>query len=159
MSLRGRYILIFEDQEPIVLENTIVQEGAEQFFKELLNAAAAAPLHLGLCNQVPNPTDTLADIVTEPTIGVNGYARVPLLRNTTDWPLIATSNNETSATTKVVTFTATGGSFDEPYSRLFMCNVLTGFTGLLFSFSAALPLPVTQADGTSFNVQYQLYLS
>lgn len=159
MSLRGRYILTFKDQEPIVLENTIVLEGAEQFFAELLNGAATAPLHIGLCNQVPNKSDTLGDITTEPTIGVNGYARVPLLRNTTDWPLIASANDETAATSKVITFTASGGAFDAPYSRLFMCNALTGFVGLLFSFSAALPLPVTQADGTSFNVQYQLYLA
>ena len=157
--LRGEYILTFKDGKQIIVPNTIVAEGAEQFLAELFNGTAAASLHLGLCNQVPDNGDVLAAILSEPTIGVNGYARKALARNSTDFPSIATANNESFVTSKQLTFTASGGDFDAPFSRFFLCDQLSGFVGTLFSYSAALSTPVTLADGVSFDAQYRFYLS
>jgi len=159
MKIRGQYIITPENGEQIILPNTIVGEGAEQFLAELFNGTVAASLHMGLCNQVPDNSDVLADISTEPTIGVGSYARVPLARNSTDWPSIASADGESFITSKAVVFTASGADFDAPHSRLFMCNQLTGFVGTLFSYSAALPTPVTQLDGTAFTAQYQFFMS
>ena len=157
--IHGEYIITLDTGKQIILPNTIVGEGAEQFLAELFKGTAAASLHMGLCNQVPDNSDVLVDIATEPTIGVGGYARVPLARNSTDWPTIASANGESFVTSKAAVFTASGADFDAPHSRLFMCDQLTGFVGTLFSYSAALPSEVTQLDGTAFTAQYRFFLS
>ena len=156
--MRGEYILTFPDKQ-IIVPNTIVAEGAEQFLAELFNGTAAATLHMGLCNQVPDNGDVLADVTSEPTIGTGSYARLPLLRNSVDFPVIVSANNESYVTSKQLTFAASGADFDAAFSRLFMCSALTGFVGTLFSYSAALATPITLLDGVSFDAQYRFYLS
>ena len=156
--MRGEYIVTHKG-ETHVIPNTICVDGAEQFLAELFQGTAAATFYLGLCNQVPDNGDTHADITTEPTIGTGGYARIALARNSTDFPAIASANNESYVTSKAVTFTASGPGFDAAFSRLFLCSTATLFAGILFSYSAALATAITLAAGDTYIVQYRFYLS
>lgn len=157
--MRGQFIITPPDGNKIILPNTIVAEGAEDYLGEIFQNAGLGTFYVGLCNQVPDNADVLADITTEPTIGIGAYARQPLARNTTDWPSITTQNGESYATSKQITFTATGADFDAAHSRLFLCSVLTGFVGTLFAYSAALPTAMTITDGNSWDAQYQFFLN
>lgn len=159
MNLRGEYILTFSDGTQKVIPNTIVAEGAEDMLLEIFQNAGLGSFYMGLCHQVPDNGDIHADITTEPTVGVNNYARGVLARNSTDWPTVATANNESYMESKAVVFTASGGAFDAPFSRLFLCSTATGFAGVLFSYSAALASAITLASGDSFTAQYRFYLS
>lgn len=156
--MRGEFILSQKDGSEIILPNTVTNAGAEEYLKDLFQGAALTGFFVGLCNQVPLRADLLTSIVTEPTIGVNGYARQPLAQNATDWPTVDTTSDESSITSKQVTFTAAGGDFDAAHSRLFLCSVLTGTAGILYSYSAALASPIVLVDGTSFDVRYRFYL-
>ncbi len=156
--MRGEFIITQPNGKEIILPNTVTNEGAEEYLKDIFQGAALTGFFVGLCNQVPARSDVLTDITTEPTIGVNGYARQALAQNGTDWPTLATANDESSITSKQVTFTASGGAFDAAHSRLFLCSVLTGTAGILYSYSAALAAAITLADGTSFDARYRFYL-
>lgn len=161
MNIRGEYIITPPNGGEIILPNTIVAEGAEDFLIDLFQAAAALPaaFYIGLCDQVPDNADTLSSITTEPTIGVNGYARGVLTRNATDWPTITTAGGESYVESKQVDFTASGGDFDDNHSRLFMCSVATGFVGVLYSYSAALSAAITITSGVTWSAKYRMFLS
>ena len=158
--MRGQFILTnLQTGEEQIIPNTIVGEGAEAFFATLFNTTALGTFYMGLCNQVPDNSDVLLDITTEPTIGVNGYARGVLARNGVDWPVISSQNGETFVTSKAIVFTASGGAFDAPFTRLFISSVATGFVGTLFSYSAALASEITLADGVSYSAQYRMFMN
>jgi hypothetical protein len=158
MNLRGEYVITLDSGKEIILPNTIVAEGAEALLKHDFQNVAITDFYIGLCNQVPAHADTLTSITTEPGV-VNGYAREVLQRNAVDWPTVSTVNEETLVESKAVTFTAAGGDFDSPFSRLFLCDVASGTAGILFSYSAALASAVTLADTESFIAQYRMYMS
>ena len=157
--MRGQFIITPPDGNKIILPNTIVAEGAEAYLDRIFRNASITGFFVGLCNQVPDNADTLSDITTEPTIGVNGYARQNLAQNGTDWPTIATADEESSILSKQVDFTAAGGDFDAAHSRLFLCSVLTGSVGVLYAFSAALATATTVTSGTTWSAQYQMFLN
>lgn len=157
--MRGQFIITSSNGNKIILPNTIVEEGAEAFLARLFQGSAITGYFVGLCNQGPIHADTLSDITTEPTIGVNGYARQALVQNGTDWPTISTQTEETFIRSKQVDFTASGGDFDNPHSRLFLCSVLTGTAGVLYAYSAALQTPALVLDTETFSAQYELFLN
>ena len=144
--MRGQFIIMLPGGDEIILPNTIVEEGAEAYLARIFQNASITGFFVGLCDQGPVHTDTLTSISTEPTIGVNGYARQALVQNGTDWPTILTQNEETSIESKQVDFTASGGDFDTAHSRLFLCSVLTGTSGILYAYSAALQVATTLLD-------------
>lgn len=157
--MRGQFNLILSNGDKIILPNTIVEEGAEAYLARLFQGAALTGFFVGLCDQGPAHADTLVDITTEPTIGVNGYARQALAQNAVDWPIINTQNEESFVQSKQVDFTAAGGDFDAAHSRLFLCSVLTGTVGVLYAYSAALQLPTIVLDTQTFSAQYQMFLN
>ena len=158
IKMRGQFNIILPNGDKIIVPNTIVEEGAEAYLARLFQGSAITGFFVGLCNQGPDHTDTLVDITTEPTIGVNGYARQALAQNGTDWPTISTQNEESFIQSKQVDFTAAGGDFDAAHSRLFLCSVVSG-AGILYAYSAALTLPTTVLDTQTFSAQYQLFLN
>lgn len=156
--MRGQFILTPPNGDQIILPNTIVEEGAEAYLARMFQGTALTGFFVGLCNQVPAHADQLADITSEPTIGVNGYARQALAQNGTDWPTVDTANEESYALSKQVDFTASGGDFDAAISRMFLASVVSG-AGILYAYSAALATPVTIASGTTWSAQYQFFLN
>lgn len=157
--MRGQFNIILPNGDKIIVPNTIVAEGAEAYLARLFQGSAITGFFVGLCDQGPAHADVLVDITTEPTIGVNGYARQALAQNGTDWPIISTQNEESFIQSKQVDFTASGGDFDAAHSRLFLCSVSTGSGGVLYAYSAALQLPTTVLDTETFSAQYQLFLN
>lgn len=157
--MRGQFIITAPGFDEFILPNTIVAEGAEAFLADIFQGAALTGFYVGLCDQVPDNADTLGDIITEPTIGVNGYARANLAQNGTDWPVITTANGESYVESKQIDFTASGGDFDDDHTRLFICSVATGFAGTLYSFSAALASAYTVVNGVTWSAKYQMFLN
>ena len=157
--MRGQFIITPPNGKKFILPNTIVAEGAEVYLDRIFRGASITGFYVGLCNQVPDNADTLGDIITEPTIGVNGYARVNLAQNGTDWPTIQTVDEESSILSKQVDFTAAGGDFDLAHSRLFLCSVASGFAGTLFAYSAAMAVETIVVDGVTWSAQYEMFLN
>jgi hypothetical protein len=89
--------------------------------------------YLMLVNDTPLITDNLSDITGEPTIGVNGYQRIELAKNTTDWPDLALCLFHGQVTSKQVMFEATGGSWG-PVKYAILTTVPTGTDGFLVAF-------------------------
>lgn len=130
--IRGEYNLWYRDQH-ICVPNHFTPTGMQQVVEAAFNQDPTS-WYVGLCNNAPSDSDALAEIV-EPTVGVNGYARVALDMDSTDWPTIGVVNNEIRVVSKNVVFTPTGAGFDVATSRLF----ITDGTDVI-SISSLLPL-------------------
>jgi len=171
MELLGGYRFFFPESvakrlgisREIFIPNTVVDVGKEQFLRAVtrdedmgLTGGPPTEFHIGLCNQAPVEADTLVSITTEPTVTF-GYARKVVERNSTGWPTIDEVNGQKRATSKVLTFTASGGDFSASFTRAFLCSVSTGTVGNLFSYSGPLTVPIAILDGESFAMQYELY--
>lgn len=146
----------------VVVPNTIPNEGEDEYLKMIMRAdvsavASGGNFYMGLCDQAPLETDQLADITTEPTIGVGSYARQIITRDATGWPTLDRVEGVGVIRSTVETFAASGADFSAQISRAFLANVASG-AGLLFSYSGALTTPITVVDGSSINVQYELFL-
>lgn len=159
--LRGQFTLWTPDKQKIILPNMIVKEGAEAILKMAFRAdntivASGAHFYVGICGPTVAATDTLAGITTEPS-AAGSYARQGFTRDITGVPTIDQASSVWRFQSALLTFTASGGAFDQQLSRLFLCSVASG-AGKLFSYSAALPTPITVADGQSYQAVYEMYL-
>jgi hypothetical protein len=155
--MRGEFVR----GDGLVIPNNIMTFGAESLLRWALRAESTYALHMALVNC--NPDVLLnANSLGEPTIGVNGYARQPIARNTTDWPTVSQLAGETYVETAAKIFTPSGGDFDQPFSRLALVNSLTGVVGtIVFGLSAPLPTagvltPTTPVEQRTF--KYRVYL-
>ena len=154
--MRGQFIINNK-----IYPNTIVQEGAEQFVKMLLQNVAiggGGNFYMGLCGELGIAKNaTLVDLADElgPT---GGYARKLIERSAVGWPTANIVNSQGHGLTKIVNFAASGGNFSAAYSRVFLCNVLSGTGGILFSYSAKIDPPVQIDDGENQNIQYEFFL-
>ena len=156
MDIRGQYRIWVPGQDEIILPNSIVLEGRDEFLNCLFNYQALT-FYVGLCNQVPDNADVLTDITTEPG-ATGGYARQALTQDAVGWPTIDTVSGVPHAASKVLTYTASGADFDAVFSRAFLCSVASG-AGKLYGYSGALSVPITLLDGTSFQMQYEVFLN
>jgi hypothetical protein len=104
----------------------------------------------------PAITDNLSDITGEPTIGVNGYQRIHLAKNTTDWPDLALCLGHGQVTSKQVMFEAVGGSWG-PVKYAVLTTVPTGTDGF---FIAYVPLSTTKtlSDGNTLYCRIRIRL-
>ncbi len=134
--------------------NSLVDEG-EQLFLDIVLRGAAAPaqFYLRLYNDTPAETDNLAALSGEPA--ANGYAAQLIERSAVGWPTLALDVGDYQATSKEVTFTATGGAWG-PVSHCVLATSSDG-TGKLVSF-AALSQARTLADGETLRVTYRVKL-
>jgi len=160
--MQGNFILQING-EKIILPNTVVNEGEEAYLKMLLRddqtiVAGGADFFIGLVNRVPDETDTLAIMAADEIPVANGYARQPVPRNSTGWPTLDSVNGRSRILSDAITFTAAGGDFTSDFTRAFMCNVVSGTAGVLFSYSGALTAPLTVLDTESFQMQYEVFL-
>ncbi len=150
-------------REPLIVPNSVVDEGEVAFLRMITRAdvadvPAAGNFFIGLADQLPDDTDTLPDVTSEPTV-TNGYARIAVTRDSVGWPNEFVVNGDTGIGTATQTFAASGGPFSAPFSRAFLCNVGAGTAGKLFSYSGALTTPVTLLAGETFPMQYEMYMN
>lgn len=148
-------------RKQLVIPNRVVDEGEEEFlkmiFQDVTTIAGGANWYVGLCNQTPAETDTLASISTEPS-GAGGYARQALVRSNVGWPTIGVAGGHKYIESATVTFSASGADFSVAFTRFFLCSPASGTSGKLYSFSGALTAALLIADGQSYAAKYRLYM-
>ncbi len=160
--LHGQYRFFPGTKKEFVVPNLVTDEGEQSFLKMIMQAdvidvPAGNNFFLGLCEETPGETDTLATITTEPT-SAGGYARQSFARNTTGVPTIEQIADAFRAVSLQLTFAASGANFSRTIQRAFLTNVVSGTAGILFSYSGLLPNPLTVLDGTSLPVKFELFL-
>ena len=161
MQLNGRFIIFPDTPQEIILPNSIVDEGEDALFAMALQAdntivAGAGNFYIGLCGDTGVASDAvLADLLDEPGL-VNGYARQPVIRSAAGWT-IDRVGGYSRARSSTVNFIGSGGNFDTAITRAFLCSVLTGTAGTLFSVSHRLTAPKTILDTETYPVVYELY--
>jgi len=139
------------------VENALADEGEESMLDVYLRGAAAPTnFYLGLANDTPNDQTTLATLQGEPS--GNGYARQQIERSGTGWPVFEKDeNNDWRATSKLVTFTASGGSIG-PVNLMFLTDVASGTSGKFLAW-AALSQSRTLSNGESLGCKIKIKLS
>ncbi len=161
--MRGNFIFYPGTEKEIIVPNIITDEGELSFLKmigraDVADIAAGADFFMGLCEEVPADADTLTTISTEPT-SAGGYARQPISRDNTGWPVVGAVGDAGRIQSLAVIFTASGATFSRSFQRAFLCNVVSGTSGLLFAYSGLLPKPVQLDDGDpAHTAKYELYL-
>lgn len=160
--MRGCFILNPGTPKEIRIPNIITDEGEDTFLKMILRASVAevsagGDFFMGLCDQVPAEVDQLSDITTEPT-SQGGYARQAISRDATGWPLIDAIGEAMRGQSLTVQFAASGADFSDSIQRAFLCNVVSGSSGLLLAYSGLFPNPILIADGETKNMKYEFYL-
>jgi hypothetical protein len=121
--------------------------------------AAGANFHVGLCTALPSDSLMLENLA-EPTLGVNGYARIAVSRDGTGWPTDGYVDGEAYIESKDLVFAAVTGNFSKPVSRLFICQSSNAVTGNVIALSADAPAAFTITPSTplvdrTFN--YRIY--
>ncbi len=114
-TLSGEFIIV---DKVTGVEHCIPNQFTVIGMQQVLSAAfqeAELTWYMGLC--AVNPADSIAlNAINEPTDGVNGYARVELALNSTNWPTISNINGESYIESRDADFTATG-DYDSQSSR------------------------------------------
>lgn len=153
--LRGE----FRWKNGLVIPNNVTKFGCETILTTAMRDAAVT-FYVGLCSAVYDPELQIEDM-DEPTIGVNGYARQALARNSTDWPTLSELNDEAFLESKELVWAAVGGEFSEAITRMFITTTLAGVTGDVFALSAALPDELIIDEDTDLadrTFTYRLYM-
>ena len=154
--LRGE----FRRGDGLVIPNNVTSYGAETILRQAIRDENTLNLFVGLCRGLPRADLEVGDIYA-PEIGANGYARIALSRNSTDWPVVDTVNDEVFIESKSLVWTATGGEFSEAIQRMFICYTLADLTGAVFALSAPLESPIVITPSTPVlerTYKYRLYL-
>lgn len=110
---------------------------------------------VGLCDQEISKSTVMSDIVTEPTSGVGGYARIELLIGAVDFPTLALINGYYRIVSKPITFTPVGVDFDAATNYAFLCADAAGTSGKLFAGTA----PLLSSGATVVTVSQPLTLA
>lgn len=153
--LRGEFVR----GDGLVIPNNITKLGAELILKAAMQGVTPT-FFLALGKFVPDIDLQLEDLA-EPTIGVNGYARIGLAQDDTDWPDNGFLNNEAYVESKSVVWTASGGDFDKPVTRIALVNNDDQTDGdIVIAASSAFPeLVITPTtDEVLRTFKYRIYL-
>lgn len=129
--------------------NDMLDEGEQEVLDVYLRGATPpASFALRLFNDTPVETDNLAALTGEP-VG-NGYVAQTIERSAVGWPTLGLDAGDYQATSKQVTFDASGGSWG-PVTHIAMVTA----EGKLIT-AAALSQARTLADGESLTVTYRI---
>lgn len=150
----------FRFADGLILPNNISLAGA----KAILDSAFRLQAQTWFAALVSGPPtlDMVQGDLSEPTIGINGYARVALPHNSTGWPTVSDVNGQAYVESAQITFEATGGDFSAPYQRLALVLTETrSLSGVVVALSAPLPFervvtPATPLVERQFT--YRVYL-
>lgn len=139
----------------VVVKNTVVTKGAEYYLRTLFRNENILPanFYMGLTNSDYTFASVLADVAAgENTIGVNGYARGVIARDTVDFT-VTQVNGLWQARSKTITFTASA-NWAKTWNKAFLANVASG-AGLLFAVSGPAPAAQTVLSGDGPSMAYQ----
>lgn len=159
-NVGGVFVLNPDTPQEIRIPNTIVEDGAQRFLQSLFRAEATLPasFFIGLTKASYAFDDADLAVIgsasNEP-VG-NGYARQTVTRNTTDWGAPTLENNAYRIQSKAVTFVASS-AWNIPWTRMFLCNVVSGVVGNVFALSGALPSQTVLA-GAGPTVRYEFWM-
>lgn len=137
-----------------VVENALADEGEQSMLDVYLRAVSQGNFYLGLANSSPVDTTTMATLTGEPS--GSGYARPAVERSNVGWPVLVIDAGDWQATSKLVTFTATGGTIG-PVNVMFLTDILSGTMGKFFAW-AALSQARTLLDGESLGCKMKIKL-
>lgn len=133
--MRGEY----HRADGLVIPNNITQYGAGVLLLAALRDEAPT-FHMALSNSQPNTILDAADL-GEPTIGVNGYQRLAVGRSALGWPISGESLGESFLETDWLEWTAVGGAFSGPVTRVaFLTHPSATIGQIVVGLSAALPV-------------------
>lgn len=131
--LRGEFVR----GDGLIIPNNVTIVGAGAILAAALRNTAIE-FWVGLCSAVYEPDLRIEDL-TEPTLATNGYSRFAVARDAIGWPGDGVVNGENYLESLPLVWEATGGPFDEPVTRMFICQTEEGLTGDVIALSAALP--------------------
>jgi hypothetical protein len=140
--------LIWHDE----VENGLADEGEELALAVFLKGQSQGSFYLGLSNDTLDDTYQLVDLSGEPS--GYGYARKEIERSGVGWPTLAMDAGDFMATSKLVTFTASGGVIG-PVTIMFLTDVASGTSGKFIAW-AALSATRTLQDGESLGCKMKI---
>lgn len=150
----------------IILPNNVMKTGRAALLAMALQGDDSVPViaggnfYIGLCNTIPSDEVPYASL-EEPTIGVEGYARQAVTRDTVGFPINGEDNGEPYIESKSLVFVPTGSGFDKPITRCFIGLEQSALTGNIYSLSAPLPAALTLLSSTPVEDRtftYRLYM-
>jgi hypothetical protein len=163
MKFSGQFRITLPDGSEQIWKNRTTDQGEQEYLRMLFrNDMTQVPsgFYVGLCDQSPAESDDLSGLSTEPA-AETGYARINLLRNSTDWPTIQLVNGRGCVVSKEITFTNSGvGDWTQGFSRAFLCNHLDSIlvTDTLFAYTGGLTAPVILQPAADFKMKYEIYI-
>lgn len=155
--IRGEYIRA----DGLVIPNNITILGSGLILQGFARRAAIT-MWVALANCAPDQA-LLLDDLNEPTLGVNGYARIPVTQDSTGWPTLGTLNGESYVETDFLIWAAIGGNFDKAVNRMALCegNISSTTGNQVISLSASMPADLTVMPTTALGLRkfkYRVYL-
>jgi len=160
--LQGRFVITDKHGNPLhKLKNFITLAGAQSFLKmaargDDTDVAFEGDFYIGMCSGAPTRSTALSGITGEPT-ATNGYAREAVERSSVGFPTLDVVADKARMTSLLLSFTATGGDFSAAFTRLFLCNVASGTSGILYAVSAALETEKLVVEDETLSAYYELY--
>ncbi len=140
-----------------VPQNALADEGERSMLDGYLRAQnIPTTFYLGLFNDTPVETDTMADLTGEPA-GTYGYARQEIERSVVGWPVFDMDLGDYMATSKQVMFSATGGPWG-PVTYMVLTTTESGTAGKLIAYvalSQSRTLQDTETIGCIIKVKQQ----
>ena len=134
--------------------NALVDGGEQNILDVYLrNATAPTNFYIGLTNMAGIVESTTLDSLTDEPSG-NGYTRVQVTRNNVGWPSLALDSGDYMATSRVITFEATGTWIT--VDKIFMATSNDN-TGVLISFGA-LSVPRSLIINDVLDITYKIKL-
>lgn len=160
--MRGQFRFWPGQKKELLVPNNILDQGESDFLEMIargnnLIVAEGGNFYMGLCGATMEDNFTLATIVGEPSV-TNNYARKPISRDDVGWPTLDLVGGVRRIASLVVNFEAIGGNFSTSIQRAFLCNVVSGTAGRLFSMSGALPSSLLITPGAPVPVTYEMFL-
>lgn len=127
----------FHRADGLVIPNNVTIFGAQSILAGFARNTVPT-FFVGLCSAVYEPDLTLAQI-DEPTIGTNGYARIPVARDNIGWPNTGLVNDEPYIESLALVWAAVDGPFDKAVTRMFITPEEIAIVGDIFCLSGAVP--------------------
>ncbi len=138
------------------LLNFLVNEGENAILESFFRDNHTPTFYFGLWNEgALSETDTIATLTQEVTVG-DGYARIAVVRGTTDWGAAAPDAGDEKTTSATKTFSATGTWTQA--QMLGLVSPASGTTGTLYA-GVALTTARTLVNGDDLNVSMGVKLS
>jgi hypothetical protein len=154
--IRGEFIRA----DGFVIPNNISLAGARMLLAAALSNTVPT-LYMALVQGQVDPDMTMLNM-TEPTIGVMGYARQAITRDSAGWPTVTSSGVESYAETDWHLWSPTGSGFDKAIQRVALVHQATYDSSEdVFCLSEAFPDPITLLPSTDVGLRrfkYRIYI-